>query len=325
MSYKDLLEKKMPISFDTVDIEDGKEIERMWLTNFVDGKWVEDYLVIEHKSYEIETNNEGAIYALIDNGKMLVKAPNVKYFRIPESVYRIADKAFLECSKIEELDVPYSVSDCEIEKALMHSNHQFKVHLWNWPYEKIRNKEIEKEIAEGVTDKYGFVYSKDHKKLLKATSIKAYCIPEGIEKIERFAFVNCVFEELHIPYTYDIKEQTNEDYPIFGNERIQGCITYWDKPYCKEDEIEDSNYRLDKTVFTDEYGVVYTSNKKRLLWANPTFDKTEYYVIDGVITICSNAFSFYKRNITINVPSSIKVIGDNLFGENGGRIIIRKD
>lgn len=325
MDYKMILEKKMPITFDNVGIEGGKEVERMWLSDIVDGKWVEDYFVVERTSYDIETDKQGAVFALIDNGMMLVKAPNVKRYRIPESVYRIADNAFGDCSEIEELDVPYLVNDYEIDKALKHCSHQFKVHLWNWPYDKTRSEEIEKEIAEGVTDEYGFVYSKDHKKLLKAVSTKTYSIPEGVEKIDRLAFVNCVFEVLHVPYTCKLAELSDDEYPIFGNERFQGCIWPWDKPYDQEDEIENPSFRIDETEHIDEYGVAYSSSKKRLLWANSTFDESEYNVKDGVETICSNAFAFCKRFLTLSVPSSIKVIGDDLFGEEGGRIIIRKE
>jgi len=40
-------------------------------------------------------------------------------------------------------------------------------------------------------------------------------------------------------------------------------------------------------VITDEHGVAYSDNMKRLLWSNPSFDETEYDVPDGVETICS--------------------------------------
>ena len=324
MDYKKMLEKQMPVTFDSVGIEGDKEVERMWLADTVDGKWVEDYLVVERTSYDIETDKEGAVFALIDNGKMLVKAPNVKRYRIPESVYRVAENAFLDCSEIEELDVPYLVSDYEIDKALKRSSHKFKVHLWNWPYDKTRSEELEKEIAEGVTDEFGFVYSKDHKKLLKAVSTKTYRIPEGVEKIDRLAFVNCVFEDLHIPYTCNIDDLSTDEYPIFGNERVQGSIWPWEKPYDQEDYIENPSFRIEEIEMTDEHGVAYSKSKKRLLWANKTFDESEYYVLDGVETICSNAFSFCKRFLILSVPSSIKVIGDNLFGKEGGKIVIRK-
>lgn len=66
-------------------------------------------------------------------------------------------------------------------------------------------------------------------------------------------------------------------------------------------------------------GEVVYSNSRIL------FNETEYHVPNGVETICSHAFALSKRYLTLSVPSSIKVIGDSLFGKEGGRIIIRRE
>jgi hypothetical protein len=231
MNDKEICEKSMPVTFDSVGIEDGHEVERMWLADMVDGKWVEDYVVVRRDTYDIVTETDGAVFALIENGRMLVKAPNVKRYRIPEDVYRVAANAFKDCNALEELDVPYMVDDFEIDNALKQCDHQFKVHLWNWSYNSKRSEQLEKEIAEGWTDEYGFVYSQDRKRLLKAANAEMYKIPEGVERIDRLAFVHCIFEELHVPYTCDMEMVPIEECPIFGNERVQGCICFWDKPY----------------------------------------------------------------------------------------------
>lgn len=324
MNYKKLLEDRMPVTFDSVGIEEGAEVEYMWLADFSDGKWVEDYLTVRRTQYDIETDEAGAVFAKIENGRMLVKAPHVKYYRIPENVYRIADHAFKDCVELEELDVPYLVDDYQIGKALKLCGRQFKVHLWNWSYDGTRSKELEKEIAEGWTDEMGFVYSQDRKRLLKAPSkFKKYWIPEGVEKIDRLAFDHCVFEDLHIPYTCKMEDWPKTEWPVWGNERIQGIIWPWEKPYSKVDEIEDSDFITEESTYTDDFGVVYSSNKKRLLWSTSEFDQEEYSIPDGVETICSYSFAACKHFITLSVPSSIKVIGGNLFGQKGGKIGIR--
>ena len=220
LNYKEKLEKSMPVTFDSVDFEDGHEAERMWLADMVDGKWVEDYVVVRRSEYDIEKDETGAV---------LAKAPDVAYYRIPEDVYRIAVNAFKECAELEELDVPYLVDDVEIDMALKRSGHQFKVHLWNWSYDSTRREQLEKEIAEGYVDEYGFVYSQDRKRLLKAApKVKEYWIPEGVEKIDRLAFHHCVFEDMHIPSTCRMEEWPVEEWPVWGNERIQGCIWPWE-------------------------------------------------------------------------------------------------
>lgn len=325
LNYKQMLERLIPVTFDSVDVEDGHEVERLWLADMVDGKWVEDYVIVNRTAYDTVTDKEGAVFAVIDNGLMLVKAPNVKHYHIPETVYRLAINAFRDCTELMKVDAPYYISDYDIERALEHSPHKIEVRSWNWAYECKRSEQLEKEITEGITDEYGFVYSQDYKRLLQAATVKTYWIPEGVEHIDHLAFVGCTFETLNVPYTCKLDELSAEEYPIFGSDRVQGCVLTWDRPYDQEDEIDDSLYLTKDVEITDEYGVAYSDSKKRLLWSNQTFDVEEYRVQDGVETICSHAFCHCKHFLTLSVPSSIKVIGDSLFGEEGGRIIIRKD
>ena len=233
LSYRQMLEERMPVTFESVGIEDGQEVERLWLADIVDGKWVEDYVVVRRDAYDIETDEAGAMFALIENGRMLVKAPNVKHYRIPEDVYRIADHAFLGCSELTDIDVPYGVGKYEIETALEHSHTKMHIHAWDWAYDNTRSPELEKEIAEGWTDDYGFVYSQDRKRLLKAANAEIYKIPEGVESIDRLAFVHCIIKELHIPYTCNLEKLSPEECPVFGSDRVQGSIYPWDKPYSK--------------------------------------------------------------------------------------------
>lgn len=236
LNYKEILERSMPVTFDSLGIEDGHEVERMWLADMVDGKWVEDYVVVRRDTYDIVTEADGAVFALIDNGRMLVKAPNVKHYCIPEDVYRIAANAFQECTELTDIDVPYCVDDHEIEKALEHSHKRMHIHAWDWAYDNTRSEALEKEIAEGWTDEYGFVYSQDRKRLLKAATVETYWIPEGVEGIDRLAFVHCTFDELHIPYTCNLEKLPPEECPAFGSDRVQGSIHLWDRPYSEGTE-----------------------------------------------------------------------------------------
>lgn len=169
---------------------------------------------------------------------MLVKAPNVKYYRIPEDVYRIADHAFLGGTDFTDIDVPYGVSKYEIEKALEHSHTRMNIHAWDWAYDNTRSEALEKEIVEGWTDEYGFVYSQDRKRILKAANTEIYKIPEGVESIDRLAFVHCSIKELHIPYTCNLEKLPSEECPIFGSDRVQGLIYPWYKPYSEGNSDE---------------------------------------------------------------------------------------
>ena len=48
-----------------------------------------------------------------------------------------------------------------------------------------------------------------------------------------------------------------------------------------------------------------------------------YYVPDGVVTICDGAFMGIDDYLELSVPRCIKVIGDYIFGQKGGKIVIR--
>ena len=52
-------------------------------------------------------------------------------------------------------------------------------------------------------------------------------------------------------------------------------------------------------------------------------DGLEHVVPDGVLTICDGAFGFCEDYVVLSVPRSIKVIGDYIFGQGGGKIVIR--
>lgn len=273
---------------------------------------------------EIVTDDDGAVFALVENGRMMVKVPNVKTYRIPEEVYRMSVDALDGCTELHELDVPYNVSVYELEEALKHCKTKPCVRHWNWTYDSKRSEEQERDIAQGWSDEQGFVYSQDHKRLLRAAPIvDEYWIPEGVERIERLAFVGCRFETLHVPYTCRLDQVSGDDCPIFGSERIAGCVIEWDEPYSMQDTNTNSLCISDSEEEVEKDHVKYSHNMKRLLVATIRFDEDIYEVPDGVETICDMAFAICPRYLTLIIPRSVKVIGKNVFGSCGGKIKIR--
>lgn len=74
----------------------------------------------------------------------------------------------------------------------------------------------------------------------------------------------------------------------------------------------------------DEFGVVYANEGRRLIMATrPELIGKDYFVPDGVLTICDGAFGFCRDYLALSVPWSIKVIGDYIFGVESGKIVIR--
>lgn len=179
-----------------------------------------------------------------------------------------------------------------------------------------------KEVLEMFTDEYGSVYTADKKRLLKVPDLKRYRIAEGCEEADEHAFDGCkVLGSLYVPLSYSEQaaENTFNSMPF-----TVGNFCHWDRPYV--DEVYDVNeYWYDEEkVETDEFGVVYANDGRRLIGAFGSAKIGKHYrVPDGVLTICDGAFVGIDDYLELSVPRSIKVIGDFIFGEESGKIVIR--
>ena len=270
-------------------------------------------------------DEDGAIVS--NDGKILYKVPDITHYRIKEGVEEIDKHAFKNCPHLKEVDIPYTVQwymdEPMSNDAMMYAPKGLKVNYWNWPYPEncIRSDELEAEIAEGWVDEFGAVYSKDRKRLLVCADVKNYKILEGTEKVERLAFIGCnKLQCLYFPYTLP---EENFDAILGGTDTV-GAISFWDRPYVPE-ELDPNESWVDDEVFIDEHDVVYTKDKKRLLYARIGLKKAYYEVPDGTLTICDQAFLFHVGYLVLSLPASIKVIGDDIFGKDGGKIIIRDE
>lgn len=113
---------------------------------------------------------------------------------------------------------------------------------------------------------------------------------------------------------------------LWGDEEAFGLIRDWEKRYDDAEVITNMQVFEENDRVVDEYHVVYTKDGKHLLNCLDTFSETEYTVREGVTTICDDAFIWRankEQRITLYIPSSVKVIGDNIFADGGGRIIIK--
>ena len=168
------------------------------------------------------------------------------------------------------------------------------------------------------------LYSDDGKTLLRCLNVVRYRIKEGCERVDEKAFVGCsLLKSIYVPYTFsdeafeELMESDETDNDIDN-------ICHWDRPYV--DEVYDVNdYWYDEAdTFIDDYGVMYANEGKRLIVATkPDLIGKDYFVPDGVLTICDGAFMGCNDYLVLSVSRSIKVIGDYIFGEDGGRIEIR--
>ena len=82
----------------------------------------------------------------------------------------------------------------------------------------------------------------------------------------------------------------------------------------KEEEVWSTEVTDDdlRNAVEDEFGVKYSKDWKRLLWA-PSGLKGEYSIRKGVKVIGNSAFMYCKSLTNINIPNSVTNIGDRAF------------
>ena len=170
-------------------------------------------------------------------------------------------------------------------------------------------------------DEFGGVYTADKKRLLRIPDVKRYRIADGCEETDEHAFDDCkVLESLYMPlsYTEEAIDKTAELMP-----ESMGNFCVWDRPYVEEIYDVNEYWYDEKQTRMYEYGVVYANEGRRLIMATRPVIGKDYVVPEGVLTICDGAFTFCKDYLVLSLPWSIKVIGDYIFGKEGGRMVIR--
>ena len=122
-------------------------------------------------------------------------------------------------------------------------------------------------------------------------------------------------------YMYTIEGEPS----LWGDEEAFGLIRDWEKRYDDSEVITNMLVFDEDDRVVDEHHVVYTRDGKHLLNCLNDFNEAEYKVKEGVVTICDDAFSWRnntEQRLTLYVPYTVRLIGDNVFGDGGGRIII---
>lgn len=179
----------------------------------------------------------------VDDGRVLFKAPNIPYFRIPVGVEEIMVDAFGDCDVLQMVDIPCTIKHWdERDRRIAGIAPEVKVNVWDWYYPEnlVISEEMQAEIDHGWRDEFGAVYSQDRKRLLQVADVKEYYILEGVEYVERTAFVKAEkLKKLHFPYTWRYGGAMTEGVKM-GNGKYIAIIRFHDRPYkknrhCKND------------------------------------------------------------------------------------------
>ena len=160
-------------------------------------------------------------------------------------------------------------------------------------------------------------YSPSGTHLLQLPDLPRYRIKEGTLFICPCATRHCKrLRELDVPKDLVSPYEALSDYPYRLNVKV--WETHYDGTTDEEnDDSEDERYKM------DDYGVNYSQDGKILKCCRLSFNETHYEVPDGVEGIDFGAFGVCRHFLELSIPRSVKFIGDSIFGNDGGVIIIR--
>lgn len=172
-------------------------------------------------------------------------------------------------------------------------------------------------VDAGLTEKDA-IYSPSGAWLIQLPDIPYYRIKEGTCYISSFAARHCTqLRKLDVPVDMIFDEDSLQEYP----KGLQ--VKEWDTHYdgTPVEKVEDSD---DDMPIFDDYDVGYSNDGKILTGCRSSFTETHYVVPDGVEVIEFGAFFLSRHYVELSIPRSVRVIGDDIFG-NGGQIVIRDE
>lgn len=226
-----------------------------------------------------------------DDGKTLVRCPNVEKFEIPEGVTKVLEDAFQECPNLQEIYFPSSVtnivsyddpndhfgpnifSKCPVLRKIVVSPE-------NKAYDSRENCNAIIETTTYTEDdvEYEIVY------LLHACSSTK--IPNGVHYIWEGAFEGCSIKEIFIPESVGIIASD------FG-------------PSLERIIVSDRNRQLDSRDNCN--AIIETSTNFLILGCAST------NIPDSVVCIRGGAFAYCEKLKSVMIPHSIVRIGECAF------------
>ena len=233
----------------------------------------------EYENGILYTKNKRKIIACISKSEIIA---------IPTSVEEIGQNAFSRSEHLEEITVPSSVKTIH-QGAFSGCKALKKVSIENGGINT-----IEKNTFSGCT------------------SLTEFSIPDGVTEIEDFAFSGCnSLKTLYSPSTIkhvSVYAFDSRPCPVETTWLPWGIEKNGLPGQKKTMSLEDCN------LWMDDFGVVYSKDKKSVIKATKPLDK--YSVLEGATTIKQKAFAFtpWQRSLNeIHLPNSIEKIEQGAF------------
>ena len=257
---------------------------------------------------------------------------------IPDSVKNIHDETFQGCVSLQSIDIPievmsigsYAFSGCKSIKEIDIPNSV--THIGEWAFEGC--EELKRvSLSNGMTIIENGCFA-------GCFELENVFIPKGVRSIGDKVFEDC--KKLKKVYLPDGIREIGEE-PFAGCESLMSIVvpkgTRWmfenllpndkDKILEIDSQKQDINTEVSKedlnNVWTDEFGVIYSTDMKYLIegpvketqkgvhiWKTGVL-KNSYTIPDGVLSICDKAFFDCRYLISIKCPDSLMAIGASAF------------
>ena len=204
------------------------------------------------------------------------------------------------------------------------------------PQEKIDTSCTDEDIANGIADEFGVIYSKDGKRLLKCknASLTSYKIKPGTQIICDEAFLVCKsIESLTIPNSVtSIGKSAFSNCESLESITIPDSVTsignnpFMDCPNLNLTLADNSPFRIVNNVLINRIGTLIAclGNPTSIIIPNlvTSIGEWAFYncrwltsvtIPDSVTSIGDRAFSFCESLTSVTIPDSVTSIGDSAF------------
>ena len=196
---------------------------------------------------------------------------------IPNCVKSIGGGAFDQCVSLQSINIPSNVED-----------------IGNYAFNYCIN-------LTSVSIQYGIVSIGDCA-FSSCEKLQSVILPDSIKKIGKYPFSNC--DRLN---TIII--------PVGTKERFVDLLPGWNRKLIereyKENLIAEVTKRDLESAWEDQQGVLYSTNRKRLLKSNKNL--TSCAIGIGTATICNESFKNCSLLKTIIIPNTVIKIGMRAF------------
>lgn len=281
----------------------------------------------------VNVDPENADYSSYD-GALLDKEQSKFYFcpagkkgeySIPDSVLRVFDMAFSDCTKLTAVNIPASVTrigddafnECHsllslnVDKA-SRSFSSVEGVLFNKTQTLLIRCPPGKQGAYRAPNSVETIEQSAFEECRFLTSIE---LPNGLSIIRKFAFLRCFsLASIQLPDTlYSIEQCAFKECIAISSIRIPASVESLDTSafeYCSA--LEEINVDAGNQHYSSKQGVLLNEGGTELLLC-PAGKQGAYTIPDSVTSILNWSFDNCDKLTSVNIPASVNKIGDRAF------------